>query len=1239
MKWIKRLFILSFLFGIIFGGLLTLPGVQKFFFKSLLKHRFESVSLKYIAIKWSGIKLEDLELKEKDQTFFVKNLNITWNLWDLIKLQGFNIHNIRSEIIVEAPTFLKIADFISKNNKNKSCLASSEIPFLQNKSLKGILPLLQWPLKLWIGEVNINIIGKSKAKQDLSLSIVGGSLAPKQEGIFKWNLSYSDIKPEFLAKITGNGRVILVENSKGRLDRLQVDGILNLHKQNEIIPLKTVFKAERVLNSVEINEIFYMDMLLGDSSELEIEGEFLKNGPKKVAAKWHLDADNTILKLFYPIEVPSYLICFNGQATLMRGSNALTTKATIEGWVKNLEIWHKSLYSTPPLKFKCEFGGKLEKKFFTLSELRLGIKNGKTEENFFKGYLLCPIAFDIAHQQLCGLKNDTRLFEGTLFTLPLALANPFLDPFNVELSGNILGSEFELSWIEKTNKWQVTTEQPLVMKSLSVDIRHQPWLTDVDFKINPKINLNKAGQEGLVEVELELLDRNYRSLISANLNNQFDLGNNKLRNLHCNGNVNANLLAVSEQPFWMLLAPQGRLQEPLDLKSEHSITIDCQKDLLTLQSLKLKVENKEATFANLEVLKGISINLKDPSKISSSENEILSLYLKALPLKIFSPFLKVFASINLQGTVGYEGVLIKEQEKLCLKSTKPCVCKDFKLDVSQGWLHIPYMRAFPELTYKQDRNASVKLQKIYLEGIDRQPLLDGTFSCTLEKASDWKINEALLEGKVRWDEWFLQPLFVDLPPWTGDFSTQLHYSSHKFDGYVKTSISPIRTALYSAGELKFNGEINKDNYKCEGEGTAQLKGNNGHSQTKLKFQTLLGKKKPTKATLDLSGDRVHLKDCLAFGYWAEDFWKELKSKIESLHTLFLSDKKAIDVPAKSEKPLLSKSGSVNDTLQKAKSLKTEKKAPWADYEVLACAQIGHIFWDEYTVKDFLLKLQTNEKEANLEKLSFRFGETSFITESHLKWNKAGYDAKITSSVKDLFPHKIFALYNSFSKPPLPGKYNVIYGPFDADLNLQTEGMLPEECLKNVQGRIKVSSQNGTIEPLKDQSYATKTVLGLATAASAVLGSQIKSVEAIGIFTNYFQKIPYNTLNIEILRGKDYVVRLREASLTNNDLHIFAEGFLEQLPTKPFDQQPLEIDTTINVRKGQLMDYIKLDLKHTDSKGYFIGPRCTLRGTISNLDYKDFLKLLDVPESSFKTNVKGKTETLEGTIKNIFDSIF
>ncbi len=200
-------------------------------------------------------------------------------------------------------------------------------------------------------------------------------------------------------------------------------------------------------------------------------------------------------------------------------------------------------------------------------------------------------------------------------------------------------------------------------------------------------------------------------------------------------------------------------------------------------------------------------------------------------------------------------------------------------------------------------------------------------------------------------------------------------------------------------------------------------------------------------------------------------------------------------------------------------------------------------------------------------------------------------------------------------------------------------MLLEECLKNVQGRIKISSQNGTIEPLKDQSYATKTVLGLATAASAVLGSQIKSIEAIGIFTNYFQKIPYNTLNIEILRGKDYVVRLREASLTNNDLHIFAEGFLEQLPTKPFDQQPLEIDTTINVRKGQLMDYIKLDLKHTDSKGYFIGPRCTLRGTISNLDYKDFLKLLDVPESSFKTNVKGKTETLEGTIKNIFDSIF
>jgi hypothetical protein len=660
---------MGFLLSVVtIGVTLSFPRVQRFLIKILLSYPFEKVSLERVTVRFNGIILEDLEMKKDRWHFRIPHLTVDWNLGTLLCLRGFKIREIRSHIQVDRPENEKLSSPLGKKPLffSKASLWGRSPA---RKTSKTFLAHLQWPLKLWVEKLNVTVSGTWGTSKKIHLRLSGGHLAPAHEGNFQWTVSRVDGNPESKV-LDGEGSVRLAQSPKGTLEGIHIEG----QGQAQGSPWKISLLMERTPHHIHTSEVFRARLTGGRSTDGEVTGQFLRYDPKTFSAQWQVDTDPLFLSLVAPL-IPPFPLSASGEIYRLRATGNWSIKSTVAGWIEKDFL--------PPSTLRCSWAGEWGKSGFTLSLFRIGLRDRQTKKDIFKTLLLHPLSF--RRGRWIPPSGDTKILAGSLFSIPLNLHHPIKLPFNLNMKGQILEREFEISWSEKNKRWQLETSGPLDVRGLDVQAGEAPWLDHVTLKMEPQIYWNKERK--IVRFRGQLLDKNYRPLVQSKLS--FIWGSKT--QMSGKGSTKIDLSAWNQQPVGRQYILGNTWNNGPEAWCHYTFSGNHKKWLLSEAHFGLNEGLAEAHLSTPIPFHGLQPVLED-----CKEGEVLRWRLKFFPLKILSPLFRSFTENYLTGTVTYDGSLEKRGDRFYLNSICPFVCKDLQ---DPQWIQIPYASGIPHLDY------------------------------------------------------------------------------------------------------------------------------------------------------------------------------------------------------------------------------------------------------------------------------------------------------------------------------------------------------------------------------------------------------------------------------------------------------------------------------------------------------------------------------------------------------------
>jgi hypothetical protein len=1144
----------------------------------------------------------------------VCDLSVTWTPWDLVCGRGFNLGEVRSQISFNLNPCAASPQRSSREER-EVCTAGGWIISLK-KPIRGIIPPIQWPLKLWVKKVDLKWDGTLSPERRLTGTLIGESIAPGRNGDLRWECTYRDSPTACIREASGSGTAILAQKETGKLSKIEGVGKWSIQLPNEIVTCDAFFRSERTAGNSQIQEKIILKVNAGDGNDWDVVGSVFSYGDKSVSLKWNVNFNDNFLAAL-TTTTPIFFLTLRGQTNLIHKTHVLDSQCQIDCCMQSV-LKGEFDDNRSIVRLRGESYCQLDRGVLRLSDFHIRVNNAINDKKIFVARLEEPIEFDSTTKKIVDINKDVVIFKGSLFSLPLTLLNPIVRRRGVKIEGSI-NADLELAWSTAARQWNFSTTTPAKVNNLHCSVNGCPHWRDVLLKVKSSLLLNRHFDGGHVDCQVEVNDQDYRLLART----ECELGWEGLRcdKLNLDNRVYIDWQAVGTQPVWAFLSAANPPKEPLKLNTHCQLSWDRSRSALEWERGVLKLNEGSRRRVNFELKQPVRWDTAAGSIVAGPDGDIAAVHVSSLSLEPISGFLQKWTRFSCSGLLNYDGQVRRKRNRWTLDSESPLMLDHFRWSAEKDWLQLDTLRCLPALEWADTVVAA--LSELRLE-CDQRVLLEGKGSCSLSKNKEWRLRAASVEARLRYDEWCMQPIFASLPPLTGDLFLNGTWSPDHMDGIAKTSVAPLDTNVVCDADLTFGGTTKN----LHVDGNLRLTGPFGTSTLAVDGRgSLQSPLSPSQFNVKC-GD-VFMDDLLFFADWCKSFGFAFTEHARTL----LPPKIKNTVP---HETTIVRAPTAQPPSPRICSLPSP--APWPGFVSKIGVAVDAIHYGTSTFRNCDTRIVATPDAIEVKEPSLRWEGTAVALDARIQRKNEDYEAQCTARVDALQASSVIRLCNDIFRAPVGTKYDVVTGAFDSNFHLHARGSNTEQLLKNLRGTVHISSAGGVIEPLRQQGAMTQTVVGVAGAALSLLGQSTPTMGALDIISRYFQRIPYDVFELELSRNEDCAIRINRAFLANDSLHVSADGFVEQDPSRNPMDQPLRIVTHWNARSESMVDLFACDTTRTDALGYFLGPTCVLSGSLAHPDTSDFKKLFNY--SSFPTpDVKGTTKHIGNAVKGLFEAFF
>lgn len=1252
MRWIK-LTLLLFVFAIvILLGVLSFPGGQKALLKVCLKPYFNTVKVENLSIGFSKVVLDGISLQKDEWNFEIGHAAFDWTPLKALIQRGLSIRSLRADIQVKGP--LKSNELRDEVASEKG-LAGIQWPFKKKKPLKGLLTFMQPPVKLLLEEAEINLKGCFDEQQTLQAKLAIHRVLPAEVGTFDYQVDFQFSPNQTLRKLVAKGNGQILSNAKGKFTKFRNETLVRFDgKRVTYAPLNVRFFSERP-NAVDRSETMQLEVHYGSSTDITLSCDLLSKGNRSMVVKWQGEVDHSFLKILYPNRVPLFSLMAEGELSLNRSLNTLANHFSINAWIKKLERLHPSLKPLPMIGIKAQVDTTLKKDQLNVNQLSFVVKDKVTKRPLMSGNLLHALFFNWKLGRLLPLEESTKVFETSFYELPSELLNPFLAQWNWEMGGTLSGGNFEFAWNKPSNQWCLSSVQPMQMQGFDLKQLNNSLIKGLNLKATPELSVDSKFKHFAYKTHAEVLDQAYHGVFVNRTEGQGKLSGTTLESIELKGQLSGNVRAISQQPFWSLLGGE-LVKENLEFRLSYEGEGSQKLCLINHFDALLQEKQKEVPLLQMGLARELTF---DPKKVKEGilpeiKGKILDIKAKDFPLGLLSPLL---TPIKLDGFLSYEGELKAQDNHWSLISGKPFRVQNllFRIKTEEALetlLDCKQLSFTPSFDYYSGNAIKTQVDDLFIGNPSDKPLLCGNVECTLKNtANRWRASKGSGSLSGVWENWFLQPWFINLPSFAGDFSVQWSHDK-TLEGSFKTNLSPLKSDFFVETSGSVKGTIDTlDNFSLKGDWPLSIKSNLGLTAVTVAFDCQ-HKKNDTNVELKLKGAQIYLEDMLGVGFWLQNGKQAIEAWALKLSAMLNSRPSAASTQntqvVSNDLNLAETQAPVETGRQEGPS---KNKAPgpfWAPIRGNFSADIKSVIWDKYAIEKILMDANLSETALHLKNLSMEPWGGRLNGSLACNWRPKNHDyaLQIKALAENFWTSDGLYLCERFYPSAICRKLNVLEGPIHLKVNLEGEGPMGIDLAKSLKGSVYFLSPEGILRPLKAQSTTSKALVGLTSTLGLVLGAKINEMGTLGFLVSYCQAVPYRPLEVVIERDDQYRIWVKKALLKNDEIVLSAEGYLDQAPDKAWNEQAVNLETSLKAKGGQITHYIAFDKENRDVEGYYQGPKIPLRGTLKALDYSEFLTLLEkrpVPAlSPSKKNVEekqGSENSLEKNLRGLLKSIF
>jgi hypothetical protein len=277
---------------------------------------------------------------------------------------------------------------------------------------------------------------------------------------------------------------------------------------------------------------------------------------------------------------------------------------------------------------------------------------------------------------------------------------------------------------------------------------------------------------------------------------------------------------------------------------------------------------------------------------------------------------------------------------------------------------------------------------------------------------------------------------------------------------------------------------------------------------------------------------------------------------------------------------------------------------WGEVRMDAAINCKKLIYEQYVIENLNSELSVDPLAVTLKAFRSELTGRPVTAEGKLSYqaDKFQYVAELNGAVDRIDLAQLTAAPNQ--KP-------TIEGTFSAHGTFRGKADNVKILAHQMGGKIKMHSENGFIRPLQGtraeqtlESLQTR-VLGVKTADLVGLVGQmtgnrdIQKVHAATGIGDYFSRVPYNTLDIELSFYPQSHLKIQSFSLLNDELKMTGEGSLTLYPNRSIFEQDLMLELFPFVR-GNLLSMFSQGrwLKGSaDAQGFTPTRSLQLRGGI------------------------------------------
>ena len=357
----------------------------------------------------------------------------------------------------------------------------------------GVLNAIRLPGEVRLGSLDVEARVLLPDDRSATLALTGGGIAPGEYGTIKWTVSFADArKAAALATAEASGEIRIRTTADLRIDAVEIVG--DAGATGPGLPKDRV-KLEVALSQSAPTAGEKISVKIGLVRGTSVEPLFTTHvdyaaGQPKLAGTWNLAVRSEQLAAFLAgLGLPEVALSGEGNFTFDVATSAATAAGTLAGEVSQLEKLGAGLGKIGALRFRAAFDGGSGKDSAQLGKLELEI-TAADGRKLVTVATRQKLAFGFNDKRLTAERPGTELARVSLVGLPVAWAQPFLEPRVI--SGGDLSGVFVVVAELDGSRVKLDTLEPLTVRAVTLREGEKTLLDRVTLSLSPRVDYTAA---------------------------------------------------------------------------------------------------------------------------------------------------------------------------------------------------------------------------------------------------------------------------------------------------------------------------------------------------------------------------------------------------------------------------------------------------------------------------------------------------------------------------------------------------------------------------------------------------------------------------------------------------------------------------------------------------------------------------------------------------------------------------